>query len=183
MAYRNGTYVAFHAGGTGDPITTDIKYYNLLKAWKVRDESDFAFVNSHDKTSAVRDTSKKETLERSLRERLNNSKNMLLILGPSTARDTDWVPFEIRYAVDSCRIPIIAAYIGYDRVQAPAALRTLWPAALAGRIDGGSANVIHVPFKKAPIADAIPRFGPNEFPKGGGLGYYSDEAYRSWGLM
>ena len=31
MAYRNGTYVAFHAGGITDPTESDIKYYNLLK--------------------------------------------------------------------------------------------------------------------------------------------------------
>jgi len=28
MAYHNGTYVAFHAGGTTDPTASDIKYYN-----------------------------------------------------------------------------------------------------------------------------------------------------------
>lgn len=183
MAYRNGTYVAFHAGGTGDPINTDIKYYNLMKAWRVRSDDDFYFVNSHDKTGAVRDSSRRETLRRSLVTRLSNSKNVLLILGPSTARDTDWVPFEIRHAVDVCEIPIVAAYIGYARVQDPASLSHLWPGALASRIRGGSAHVIHVPFKKQPITAAISSFGPSRYPNGGGLGIYNDESYRSWGLM
>ncbi len=35
---------------------------------------------------------------------------MVLIIGKTTREDTDWVPFEIRYVVDECRIPTIAAY-------------------------------------------------------------------------
>ena len=57
MAYRYGTYVAFHANNTKEPTETDIKYYNLLKAWQVRSDNVFSFVNSHEKTAAVRDSS------------------------------------------------------------------------------------------------------------------------------
>ena len=123
MAYRNGTYIAFHANSTSDPTASDIKYYNLLKAWK--GTVDFRFINSHEKAAAVRDSSKRTTLESSLKHRLLRSKNMVLILGPTTALDTDWVPFEIRYAIDECAIPLVVAYTGYDRVQDPAALSYL----------------------------------------------------------
>lgn len=119
MAYRNGTYIAFHANGTTQPTESDIKYYNLLKAWHVRSDNNFFFVNSHEKTSAIRDSSKRETLERALKERLANSKNMILIIGRTTKQDTDWVPFEIRYAIDQCRIPIIAAYTDYEYITSP----------------------------------------------------------------
>jgi len=34
MAYRNGTYVAFSGQDTTKPTESDIKYYNLMKAWK-----------------------------------------------------------------------------------------------------------------------------------------------------
>ena len=98
MAYRNGTYVAFHANGTNIPGTSDIDYYNLMKAWAAKTDDDFTMNNSHDKASAVRDSSKKETLKRSLHERLRNSKNMVLIIGRTTATDDDWVPFEIGHA-------------------------------------------------------------------------------------
>ena len=110
MSYRNGTYVTFHANDTSDPTESDMKYYNLLRAWHVREDSDFEFVNSHEKTSAVRDTSKKSTLRERLVTRLRNSKNMILIIGSGTKTDDDWVPFEIQYAVDECHMPIIAAY-------------------------------------------------------------------------
>ena len=179
MAYRNGTYVAFHANNTPDPSESDMKYYNTLRMWKVRDESDFKFVNSHEKRD-VRDWSTKETLRRALQERMNNSKHLLLIIGQTTRFDTDWIPFEISHAVDNCEIPIIAAYPGYDRVMDPSALSALWPKALADRINNRTARVIHVPFKKEPIADAVSQFDFNN-PPSGGLVYYSRDAYLSWG--
>lgn len=183
MAYRNGTYIAFHANGTNVPYNSDIKYYNLIKAWCGKGDDCFSIVNSHDKTAAVRDTSSKETLKRSLRERLNNSKNMLLIIGETTKFDNDWVPFEIEYAVDVCRIPLIVAYVDYQiAIRNPRALSGTWPPALKYRIENGSARAIHIPFKKEPINDACGQFTHNNYPKNGGLGYYNDQAYNLWGI-
>lgn len=182
MAYRNGTYVAFHAAGTSDPTASDMKYYSLLRAWHVREEGEFYFVNSHEKTGAVRDSSSRETLRRALAERLRNSRNMILILGATTRFDTDWVPFEIEYAIDVCKIPIIAAYPGYTRISVPEDLSGTWPAALRTRIASQSAHVIHVPFRERPLTDAVQAFDFDHLPKGGGLGIYSIEAYREWGL-
>ena len=73
MSYRNGTYIAFHANNSKEPTESDIKYYNLLKAWNVRPDREFQFVNSHEKTAAVRDSSMRLTLEHSLKSRLQNS--------------------------------------------------------------------------------------------------------------
>ena len=130
MAYRNGTYVAFHAEGTSDPTETDMKYYNLLQAWHENEDIDFHMINSHEKTAAVRDSSKRETLMARLKQRMNNSKNIVLVIGDTTKNDTDWVPFEIRYAIDECEIPVIAAYPNCGRILNPEALRDLWPKAL-----------------------------------------------------
>lgn len=181
MAYRNGTYVAFHANNTTDPTESDMKYYNTLRMWKVRDEGDFKFINSHEKRD-VRDSSTKETLRRALMERMNNSKHLLLIIGETTCFDTDWIPFEISYAIDDCKIPIIAAYPGYKKIMDPNALSTLWPKSLADRINNKTARVIHVPFKKEPIEDAVSQFDFDNPPKGS-LSYYSKEAYLEWGLV
>ncbi len=181
MAYRSGTYVAFHANKTSEPTESDMKYYNLLKAWSENEGFDFDFVDSHEKSSAVRDSSKKKTLENALKERLRNSKNMILIIGKTTKEDTDWVPMEISYAVDTCEIPIIAAYPGYNSIQAPSQLSGMWPAALKERINDGSAHVIHIPFREKAITDAISQFSHDNYPKNGGLGYYNDNAYKSWG--
>jgi hypothetical protein len=182
MAYRNGTYVAFHANGTDIPTDSDIKYYNLMKAWTAKSDDDFAMVNSHEKASSVRDSSKKATLKASLLERLRNSKNMVLIIGQTTRFDADWVPFEISSAVDTYAIPIIAAYTGYETIMAPAELRALWPRALSDRIDNGQARVIHIPFKKEPIMAAIDQFDHNNLPQGA-LTHYVRDAYARWGLV
>lgn len=183
MAYRNGTYIAFHANGTTDPTASDIKYYNLIKAWTGKKDDDFSMINSHDKTAAVRDSSKHETLRSRIITRLNDSKHLLLIIGKTTKEDTDWVPFEIRHAVDNCNIPTIAAYTVIDKpIYNPSALSIFWPKALESRINNETAGVIHIPFKKEAIKDSISQFGPNKFPKEKGLGYYSKEAYRSFGI-
>jgi len=186
MAYRNGTYVAFHANGTNRPGESDISYYNLLKAWSGKGDDSFAFINSHDKASTVRDSSKAETLRRSLHERLKNSKNMLLIIGDTTKDDDDWVPFEINKAVDTYKLPLIIAYTKAVNnggvIRNPNALSKYWPEALKEKIDASSVNAIHIPFLKNVINDAIGQFDHKNPPPGKGLGIYSDDAYRSFGF-
>lgn len=181
MAYRNGTYIAFHADGTNIPTDSDIKYYNLMKAWSAKTDDDFSMINSHDKTSAVRDSSLKTTLRNRLKERLNLSKQMVLIIGPTTKNDTDWVPFEIEYAIDNCKLPIIIAYIGYSYILTPKLLSDLWPKALKERIENGTAKAIHIPFKKEPLMDAMSQFNLNNKPSTS-LNYYTKEAYKSFGI-
>ena len=66
MAYRNKTYVAFD----GD---NDMHCYNLMKAWKQNDNTEFNFYDAHDINTA-RDTSTEETIKCRLRERMANSK-------------------------------------------------------------------------------------------------------------
>jgi hypothetical protein len=182
VVYRNGTYIAFHANGTNRPGESDIDYYNLMKAWSAKSDDDFAIINSHEKVAAVRDSSRKETLRASLLARLKESKNMVLIVGETTRLDYDWVPFEIEKANDVYGLPIIVAYTNYKSILAPTQLRQLWPQALASRIDALRARVVHIPFKKAPLADAIARFDQKNLPEGA-LTHYTQETYKKWGLL
>ncbi|MDW2981270.1 MULTISPECIES: TIR domain-containing protein [Rhodanobacter] len=184
MTYRNGSYVAFHAGGTTDPTASDIKYYNTMKMWSANKNIEFTLINSHEKTAAVRDSSTKETLRRSLVARLNNSKHMVLVLTTTTKNDTDWVPFEIAHAVDVCQMPIIAVYPDFDSILAPADLANYWPPALASRITNGKARVIHIPFKLPAVLDAIAQFGVSNtaYPTNG-YGFYNRETQVGWGLI
>lgn len=185
MAYRNGTYVAFHANGTNIPGKSDMDYYNLMRAWSAHPNDEFTMANSHEKSYAVRDSSKTATLRASLLERLRNSKNMVLIIGGTTAKDDDWVPFEISNAVDLYKIPIIATYTFVATpIRSPLALKQWWPPALASRIANNTASVIHIPFKKAVLTDAITQFSHNVLPMGGGgLAFYSDTAYQHFGVV
>lgn len=182
MAYRNGTYVAFYAQGTSDPTESDMKYYNLLRAWDKNSDFEFEFINSHEKTRAVRDSSTKATLEDVLKERLRNSKNMILIIGSTTKFDRDWIPLEISYAIDDCKIPIIAAYPNYDYIMVPNQLSDLWPASLQARVNSGVARVIHIPFREKAIMAAISQFDYNNYPKTS-LSYYTKITYQGWGYI
>ncbi|MEZ8042483.1 TIR domain-containing protein [Vibrio sp. 1F263] len=187
MAYRNGTYIAFHANGTKDPTASDIKFYNLMKAWTNKTDDDFSFINSHEKTASVRDTSKKITLRSRLVQRLNNSKHLVLIIGKTTKDDTDWVPFEIEHAIDKCKMPVIIVYassiINTDNaIRNSKNLSHYWPKSLKQRIENGSVNAIHIPFKKAPLIDAIGQFNIQKQPTGKGYGIYSEEANSNFGL-
>jgi len=170
MAYRNGTYIAFHAGGTTDPTASDIKYYRMMKAWHAHDDIEFSFINST-----------KETLRRSLLARLANSKNMVVIIGPTTKNDTDWVPFEIARAIDDYGLPVIAVYTGYDRILNPQALSSAWPAALSSRITSRKARVIHISFKQVMVDMAIRQFNLNSMPQDA-LTCYTAETYERAGI-
>ncbi len=106
MAYRNKTYVAFD----GD---TDMRAYGLMKAWKQNDYTDFNFHDAHDIKQA-RDTSTEETIKRSLRERMNNSKVFVLLVGQSTRYLYRYVRWEIELAL-SMNLPIVVVNLSQQR--------------------------------------------------------------------
>ena len=90
MAYRNGNYSAFYVkepfneNNLGAHSTKDFVSYNLLRAWKGADSS-FPFIDSHNKNYNVRDGSDWEkTLKPRIRERISNSKNLILFLSSIT---------------------------------------------------------------------------------------------------
>jgi hypothetical protein len=113
---------------------------------------------------------------------LRNSRNFVLIIGKTTKNDTDWVPFEVSKAIDDYKLPIIAAYPDYLAVLAPSDLRSLWPKALAERIDNKTARVIHISFRKEPVKAAIGQFDHNNLPSSP-LSIYGRDAYVKWGLI
>ena len=181
MSYRNGTYVAFNGCGTTDPTESDIKYFNLLKAWKENDNFDFTFSNSHEKTSQVSDESSLETLKRRLQERFRNSKNMLLIITENSSNNRGLLNWEIEQAVTVYKLPIIVAYTNYERIGNPSKLSDFWPKTLYKFITENKVKVIHIGFKKEIIFSAINQFDINNFPKTA-LSYYSKEVYEKYGI-
>ena len=76
MSYRNKTYVAF--------ASEDIKQYRLMEAWRENEHIEFDFYNAHD-LYVSRDTSQPETIKRNLRERMKNTKQVVL-MGSSHAK-------------------------------------------------------------------------------------------------
>ena len=98
MSYRNKTYVCFD----GD---TDMHYYRLMCAWKQNDGINFDFYNAHD-INYARDTSAEESIKRQLRERLNNTKVFVVLIGENTRNLYKFVRWELELAL-SMDLPII----------------------------------------------------------------------------
>lgn len=108
MAYKNKTYVCFDAD-------SDIKYYNLMKAWKENDNIAFDFYNAHD-INNLRDGSSEEQIKEKLRERLQNTKVIVILIGASTKNLYKYVRWEIDYAIEK-NISIIAINLNKSKTQ------------------------------------------------------------------
>ena len=183
MANRTGTYVAFDGLGQTDPTKSDFRYYGTIQAWASNNNIDFKYVDSHDKTSAVRDTSKIATLEARIQERLRSSKNMIVILSSDTRKSGSMLSYEIELAVDTYALPLIVTYPGYRAIRNPSPMSGRWPNALSTRINNASAKAIHLAFAKEPILDAIGQFSVNSNDLTGSKNVYSIAAHRQWSLL
>lgn len=182
MSYRNGTYIAFDGLGQINPTLSDFKYYATIQAWAQNNNINFNYVDSHDKTYAVRDSSLRATLEQRIRERLSNSKNVIIILSSDTRKSGSMLSYEIEQAVDTYSLPLIIAYVDYKIVADPSSLSHYWPDSLRARIQNGSASAIHIPFCKDALLDAIGQFGTSNKPNTS-LNYYIEAAHRQFGCM
>jgi hypothetical protein len=109
MAYRNKTYVAF--------ASEDIHAYRLMGAWKEHQHIDFDFIDAHNLNTA-RDTSDPATIKRRLRERLANTKQVVL-LGSSHARrkggdGRSFLSYEVEVILD-LNLPIVISHLDGSR--------------------------------------------------------------------
>lgn len=181
MAYRNGVYVAFNGCGTTDPTESDIKYFNLMKAWAENEDIDFSFSNSHDKTYAVMDDSLKATLKARLLERMHNSKSMLLIVTENSAANRGMLNWEIEQAVETYGLPIIVAYTGWNKIPNPYNLQTWWPRKLQEYIQKNIVKTIHIEFKLDLIKQAIDDFSIANQPQYT-VTTYTSIVYQKYGL-
>jgi hypothetical protein len=98
MSYTNKTYICFDAH-------TDIHYYRLMTAWKEHEKIAFNFHNAHE-INNLRAWSSEATIKAKLRERLANTKVLVVLIGEKTANLYKYVRWEIEYAIEK-DIPII----------------------------------------------------------------------------
>ena len=167
MAYRNKVFVSFD----GDK---DILYYYLMRAWKQNDHSDFNFYDAHDINSA-RDTSTEETIKKRLRERLNDTKVFVLLVGEKTRYLYKFVRWEIEQAI-SLQLPIIVVNLnGLRSMDAD-----LCPAVIRNEL------AIHISFKSAMLQYALEDW-PVKYQNlkaqfKAGPYYYDNHTYKNLGL-
>jgi hypothetical protein len=169
MAYRNGNYSAFYVdepfnqNNLGANSTRDFVTYNLLKAWKAKDET-FPFIDSHDKNYNVRDGSDWEkTLKPRLHDRLNNSKNIILVLS-SITKNSRALREEIDFGINTNGLPVIVIYPEYsdesDIINCTSEtfkkqIQDLWDKLPIFRDSMNKVPTIHIPWKKTLIERAL----------------------------
>ncbi|PIJ96864.1 TIR domain-containing protein [Lysinibacillus sphaericus] len=158
MAYRNGVYAAFDGQGKINHSESDIRYFNLLKSWNKGE--DFKYNDSHQKTNAVRDTSSVDTLKRRLRDRLSNSRVMIVIISNDTNYDRGLLNYEIEKALDYYKLPLIITYPEIEgKINSQwSILEKRWPKALKERLNDTKRSDIvclHIKFNKSEILRAL----------------------------
>lgn len=135
MSYRNQIYVCF--GGD-----EDMNHYRTLQMWDANKKIDFNFNNAHNLTN-IR-VFEEENIKRNLRERMNNTKMMIVLVGEKTRNLYKYVRWEIELALEK-DIPIIVANLnGKNGID-----NNLCPPILKGKV------IVHVPFRQKAIIYAL----------------------------
>lgn len=164
MAYRNGNYSAFYVDepfGCVDLMAffrPDFHHYQMLRAWKGKDPS-FPFNDSHEKNYNVRDGSDWElTLKPRLRERLRNSKNIILFLSSHT-KASRALTEEIKYGVGELGLPVIVVYPDFDPISYDGSfdyrVAGLWDKLPAFKRLMDKVPTLHIPMKKESLTQAL----------------------------
>ena len=115
MSYRNKTYIIFNADYPKDE--GDLHYYRLMTAWKANDGIDFNFHDAHDLNNLMAGSSD-ETIYRKLRERMNGSKQAIVLIGEDTKNLYKFVRWEIEIAM-KMDLPIIAVNLDKTNGSSP----------------------------------------------------------------
>lgn len=161
MSYRNKTYVIFD----GD---NDMWAYAFMLGWKKNENLEFNFYDAHDLrplTSCASD----DTIKRRLRERMNNARQVIIIVGENTQNLYKFVRWEIQLAIEK-DLPIIVVNLNnkrtYDNDRCPAILK--------------DHCAIHVAFKMKIIKHALDGFVKwyNNEHENSGWRYYPDDTYK-----
>lgn len=169
MGYNDPTYVIFD----GDK---DKWAYAYMRGWKKNEKIDFDFRDAHDLDNMTSRAQNEEYVKRQLRQRMKESKQVIVLIGANTKNLYRFVRWELDLARE-LDLPIIAVNLNDKRRQdderCPPIIR--------------DTCVVHVSFNMAIIKYALENW-PSEYRrlpaevKGKGWRYYSDDIYRGLGL-
>jgi hypothetical protein len=168
MSSVGRTYVIFD----GDE---DMYAYAFMKGWKTNERVEFDFADAHDLTSLTSRAADEAYVKSKLRERLERSQQVVVLVGDKTKNLFKFVRWEIEQALE-LNLPIIVVNLNGKRTMDP----DRCPPILRG------AYVAHVAFRRAIIKYALENFPGEHLRRGlGATGdrYYQDSVYTSLGLL
>lgn len=164
MSYRNKVYVSMDADN-------DLKYYELMKAWKQNDNSNFNFFDAHE-INTILDKSE-ESIKAGLQERFRNTKVFILLVGEHTKYLYRYVRWEIEQAIKR-GIPCIVVNLNgkrsLDQTRCPAIIR--------------NHTAVHISYNARILQYALENWpGSKAQIEGKDCAYfYDDSVYRRLGL-
>lgn len=107
MSYRNKTYVIFDG-------EKDMWAFAYMKGWKNNQHIDFNFYDAHDIKPLTNRASNEDYIKRRLKERMQNTKQVIVLVGESTRYLYKYVRWEIELAL-ALDVPIIVVNLNKMR--------------------------------------------------------------------
>ena len=158
---RSRTYIAFD----GD---TDLMSYRTIQSWSKDPTTPFTLIDAH-KINNARDDSLPDSICRQIKERLDRSRNFVLIVGSNTNRNRKGIlQYEIRYALRNS-LPIVLVFKGFSAEDGHD--NDLWRNSLFPRIpriireySNGQRYCLVCPFTQPAVTGAIRTYSYNSLP-------------------
>jgi len=169
MGYKDPTYVIFD----GD---NDAWAYRFMRGWKANENVDFDFRDAHDLDNMTSRAQSEDYVKSKLRERMKQSKSVLVLVGDKTRNLFRFVRWEIELALE-LGLPIVVVNLN-DKRQFD---DSLCPPILSDKC------AVHIPFKLKAIQYALDNW-PGEFQglsaqdRAAGSRRYGDAHYKAWGI-
>lgn len=169
MGYKDPTYVIFDGDNDRTP-------YAFMRGWKANEHVDFDFRDAHDLDTMTGNAQNEQYVKGKLRERMNKSSAVIVLVGQQTRWLYKYVRWEIELALE-LGLPIIAVSLdGTRQIKAD-----LMPPILRDKC------IIQVPFKMKAIRFALDDW-PTKFlsmnyaTKAEGPRHYLDNVYAQLGM-
>jgi hypothetical protein len=165
MSYRNKTYVIFD-------WDSDRWAYAYMLGWISNEKIDFDFFNAHE-LNTLTDEAGEYTVKQKLRERLDNTKQAIVLVGASTR----FLYRFVRWEIEQCQqrdLPVVVANLNkarqIDKDLCPPILRDV--------------GALHISFNLRIIKYALDYFCPEYHSryKGTTNWHYEPKIYQSLGL-
>ena len=158
---RTKTYLAFD----GD---TDLMSYRTVQSWDA-DDSSFSLNDAHD-VNYARDDSLPESIINQLRQRLDVSKDLALIVGSQTKGNRKGIlRYELNYGLRN-KLPIFLFFKGYD--ASTQNTEQLWKSRLLPQIptvitQSENKHCLVCPFTRKAFSSAATGYSNNILPQSG----------------
>ncbi len=162
MSTRTKTYIAFD----GD---SDLMSYRTVQSWSENQALSFTLNDAHDINTA-RDDSLSQSIINQLRERLDNTKILVVLVGDKTKYNRKGIlKYELQYALRK-RIPIQLSFIGFE--QGHSKTPELWSKYLHPKIptvltDASEIYGLVSPFTRASVEYAVKTYSHLQLPSKG----------------